>query len=134
MCLWSMIRSTSVCKVSELDMNRTSLRIICAELHAGFHTHPIVALSVATRRTLLATASRDNTVRVWDYHRQISIATYQADNPVNCVALHPWGTDVIISFHESAFTYVVGGNDLIKGQRLAESASGKLPFSEPTLY
>lgn len=84
-----------------------------------------MALSVATRRTLLATASRDNTVRVWDYHSQICIAMYQAANPVMCVALHPWGTDIIISFHESAFTYVVGGNELIKGQRLADSASGK---------
>ena len=63
-------------------------------------------------------------MRVWDYHAQTCVAVYQAANPVKCVALHPWGTDVIISFHESAFTYVVGGNELIKGQRLAESASG----------
>lgn len=93
--------------------------------HAGFHTNAIVALSVATRRTLLATASRDNTVRVWDYHAQVCIAMYQAASPVMGVGLHPWGTDIIISFHESAFTYVVGGSELIKGQRLAESASGK---------
>ena len=65
-------------------------------------------------------------MRVWDYHAQISIAMYQAANPVMCVSLHPWGTDIIISFYESAFTYVVGGNELIKGQRLAESASGKV--------
>jgi hypothetical protein len=93
-------------------------------MHAGFHTAAVVALSVATRRTLLATASRDNTVRIWDYHRQTCRALYQAANPVMCVALHPWGTDCIVAFYESAFTYVVAGDTLIKGQRLPESSAG----------
>lgn len=84
----------------------------------------MTALSVATRRTLLATASDDNTVRVWDYHRQSCQAVHQAAQPVAAVALHPWGTDLIVAHREVAFTYVVAGSELVRGQRLPESAAG----------
>lgn len=90
----------------------------------GFHTGSVIALSVATRRTLLATASDDNTVRVWDYHRQSCRAVHQASQPVAAVALHPWGTDLIVAHREFAFTYVVAGSELVRGQRLPESAAG----------
>lgn len=92
--------------------------------HAGFHTGAVIGLSVATRRTLLATASEDNTVRVWDYHRQSCQAVHQAAHPVAAVALHPWATDLIVAHREVAFTYVVAGSELVRGQRLPESAAG----------
>eukprot|EP00892_Ulva_mutabilis_P006187 jgi/Ulvmu1/3940/UM018_0163.1 len=94
------------------------------ECMPGFHTGAVISLSVATRRTLLASASDDNTVRVWDYHRQSCRAVHQPAQPVAAVALHPWGTDLIIAHREFAFTYVVAGSELVRGHRLPESAAG----------
>jgi hypothetical protein len=94
------------------------------ECSVGFHTSAILSISVATRRTLLATASRDNTVRVWDYHRLVCRVSHQASDPVKVVALHPWGTELVLAVYDGAHTYVIAGDALVRGQRLTESTAG----------
>jgi WD40 repeat protein len=92
-------------------------------LCAGFHKAAVLCVSAAMRRPLLATASADNTVRVWDYQRMACATTFQASHPISTLAVHPWGTEMVISYRESAHTYVIA-NELIAGQRLEASNDG----------
>jgi WD40 repeat protein len=90
---------------------------------AGFHTQSILCISAATRRPLIASASKDNTVRIWDYRRQVCITCYQATHPITSLSLHPWGTEMVIASRERAHAYVIA-NELICGQRLESSQGG----------
>ena len=90
---------------------------------AGFHKQGIICVSAAARRPLLATASTDNTVRVWDYQKMTCATTFQATHPLATIAVHPWGTEMVVAYRESAHTYVIA-NELIAGQRLAASNDG----------
>ena len=94
-------------------------RVLCA----GFHKSAVLCVSAAMRRPLIATASKDNTVRIWDYQRMACITTLQATHPLATLAVHPWGTEMVISFRDSAHTYVIA-NELIAGQRLEQSQDG----------
>jgi WD40 repeat protein len=78
---------------------------------------------MAMRKPLLATASHDNTVRIFDAVRQVSFTSFQAASPVTAVAMHPWGTEMVISTRQCAHSYIIA-NELLSGQQLASSEGG----------
>ena len=94
-----------------------------AESGAGFHAGAITSLSAASRRPLLATASKDHTVCIWDFRRQLCLTAMQATHPVTALAVHPWGTEMVIATRDSAHAHVIA-NELIVGERLADSSGG----------
>ena len=92
----------------------------------------MVCLSVATRRPLVATASADGTVRVYDAVRQVCLACLQLRSPVTAVAMHPWGTELVVATKEGAHSYVIA-NELLRGHRLDGAVGGfsRCMYSRP---
>lgn len=80
-------------------------------------------MATAVRKTLLVTASADNTVRVWDYSKCECVTVYQGRHPPLLVAMHPWGAELIICYKGHAHVYVIA-SDLIEGARLQSPGGG----------
>lgn len=120
---------------SAMGAARCRACVHCASVlaqHAGYHTDAVVCLSVATRRPLVVTAGADRTVRVFDAARQVCLACLQLRSPVTAVAMHPWGTELVVATKEGAHSYVIA-NELLCGHRLDGAVGGfsRCMYSRP---
>jgi WD40 repeat protein len=80
-------------------------------------------MASAVRKTLLVTASTDNTVRVWDYSKCTCVTCFQGQYPPLVVAMHPWGAEMIIGYKGHTHVYTIA-NELIEGVRLHSPGGG----------
>lgn len=50
---------------TESNKNNVKLSLDCINLH--YHSGPIVGMDVCIRKPLIATASKDKTIKIWNY-------------------------------------------------------------------
>ena len=63
-----------------------------------FHSGPVNGLDICLKKTIMASCSSDNTVRVWNYMtRTLEICECYIDEPIS-VAFHPSGLHLVIGF------------------------------------
>ncbi len=63
-----------------------------------FHSGVINGMDICLKKTLMATCSSDNTVRIWNYQtRTLEICETYLDEPIS-VAFHPSGLHLVIGF------------------------------------
>jgi WD40 repeat protein len=63
-----------------------------------FHSGTINGLDVCLKKTLIASCSSDNTVRIWNYStKQLEICEVYMDEPMS-VAFHPSGLHLVVGF------------------------------------
>lgn len=66
--------------------------VICS-----FHQQAITGMDVCVRKQLIATCSRDRTIRIWNYATKTLEISYPASEECNAVAFHPSGFHIIVA-------------------------------------
>jgi WD40 repeat protein len=85
---------------------------------AGFHTKRVHTISRAITKSLLASCSEDNTVKLWNYYENDSctksgVLTYSfPDEPLG-VSIHPCGHFLAVSFSYGFKIFAVVGEDFV---------------------
>lgn len=81
---------------SEYEENENAQGL--ALLSQSFHHAAVTDLSVATRKSLVATCSDDGSLRIWNYIKNsLELVKYFIEKPLS-IALHPSGLHVLVSF------------------------------------
>lgn len=52
------------------DTNKQTLKLHLDQTNLHFHSGPIVGMDVCTRKPLIATASKDKTIKIWNYEEK----------------------------------------------------------------
>ena len=80
---------------------------------SGAHSGAVTAMASAVSKPLLVSCGEDRTVRVWDYRSwTCQLVSVQNEQP-QCMALHPDGMQLLLSFRERLRAYHIGISDLI---------------------
>jgi len=71
-----------------------------SQLTMEYHTNGISALDVCARKSLIATCSKDHTLRIWNYieHNVELIKYFQEE--AYCLSIHPSGLYIIVGFND----------------------------------
>ncbi|MEW5297651.1 MAG: hypothetical protein WDW36_000847 [Sanguina aurantia] len=94
-------------------------------LFPSVHDGPIIGASLAIKRDVLATASRDLTVRVWQYNPLRLVVTHMCHNTPTAIGLDPWGREMVVCYVDSVRFYdVVEGMVLENGELRGGGGSG----------
>ena len=63
-----------------------------------FHTDKITGLDICIRKNLIATCSKDKTVRIWNYSDMSLEAMKEFEEQAYGLAFHPGGYQIIVGF------------------------------------
>ena len=91
--------------MKESDNNFTVLPI-------GFHGDSINGMDVCIQKTIVATASADRSLRIWNYAKSTVELYREFNEEVLCVALHPNGMHVILGFRYRLAMFNILSDDL----------------------
>ncbi|XP_058249353.1 cilia- and flagella-associated protein 57-like [Hemibagrus wyckioides] len=76
------------------ESNKANFKFLFHSLHAESITH----LSVCLSKLLVATCSKDNSVRVWNYETRSLELYKEFPEDLYCMALHPNGHSILVGF------------------------------------
>lgn len=66
-----------------------------------FHTKEVTGLDVCIRKQLIATCSKDQTVRIWNYEkRTMEIMSHSMGDECYAIAFHPSGLHLIVALQD----------------------------------
>ncbi|XP_056146428.1 cilia- and flagella-associated protein 57-like [Lampris incognitus] len=69
-------------------------------LSCSFHSKPITGLSICIRKPLIATSSRDHSVRIWNFETNVLELYKEFQEEAYSVALHPSGLFILVGFSD----------------------------------
>jgi len=88
--------------MNEMDENNDSddNHYLYSQLTQSYHTGGISAMDVCARKSLIATCSKDHTLRIWNYidHNVELIKYFQEE--AYCLSIHPSGLYIIVGFND----------------------------------
>ncbi|KAG4096896.1 WD40 repeat-like protein [Neocallimastix lanati (nom. inval.)] len=86
--------------MNDMDNNDSDNHSLFSQLSLPYHTGGILALDVCARKSLIATCSKDHTLRIWNYiDNSIELIKYYQEEAF-CLSIHPSGLYIIVGFND----------------------------------
>ncbi|KAL6588697.1 WD40 repeat-like protein [Neocallimastix sp. 'constans'] len=80
--------------------NDSDNNLLFSQLSLSFHTGGILALDICARKSLIATCSKDHTLRIWNYiEKNLELVKYYQEEAY-CLSIHPSGLYIIVGFND----------------------------------
>jgi len=98
-------------------------------VHCCFHTQEITGLDICVRKQLIATCSKDRTVKIWNYVNKTLEITYQLQEDALSVAFHPSGFHLIVAIQDKILLLNVLSKSLHQFKSLQIKGCREVQFS-----
>eukprot|EP01012_Entosiphon_sulcatum_P014150 TRINITY_DN1923_c0_g1_i1.p1 TRINITY_DN1923_c0_g1~~TRINITY_DN1923_c0_g1_i1.p1 ORF type:complete len:1205 (+),score=349.53 TRINITY_DN1923_c0_g1_i1:90-3704(+) len=122
-----------VLNLSNADFSKAEDAIF-EPLAQQFHSAPITGLSTCIRKPLVATCSKDKTIRIWNYidHTLEIIKSFPTE--ANSIAMHPSGLHVLVGFSDKLRFMNLYGDDIREFKSFPIRACPECKFSNGGQY
>ena len=77
-----------------------------------FHSAPITGLDTCVRKPLVATCSRDRSIKVWNYVEHTLEMSRIFHTEATCIAMHPSGLHILVGFSDKLRFMNLYGDDI----------------------
>lgn len=101
----------------------------------GYHEGAVLAASMAVHRSILATVSLDNTLRIWNFEtlKCELVHRFRNDDPID-LGVHPNGFQVVVSFKEKIKLFNILLDKLKLYRETPAKSCKEVTFSEAGKY
>ena len=79
---------------------KDNVRANLEQVGLHFHSGPIVALDLCIRKPLIATASKDKTIKIWNYEDKTVETPKSEAEAASSLSLHPSGLHIVVAYSD----------------------------------
>ena len=114
----------------KIGVNRKPQELIC-----NFHSKEIIGMDICVRKPLIATCSKDNTIRLWNYtERKLELKFKSPEiNPLS-LAFHPSGLHLVVGCADKLYIMNVYFDTLKTAQEITIKQFREVAFSHGGQY
>lgn len=79
---------------------KDNVRAQLEQVNLHFHSGPIVAMDLCIRKPLIATASKDKTIKIWNYEDRTVETPKSEAEAASSLSLHPSGLHLVVAYSD----------------------------------
>eukprot|EP00668_Euglena_longa_P029544 GGOE01036896.1.p1 GENE.GGOE01036896.1~~GGOE01036896.1.p1 ORF type:complete len:1223 (+),score=435.55 GGOE01036896.1:45-3713(+) len=133
LCLTSSNNQIFVLNLSNADFSKAEDAIF-EPLSQSFHSAPITGLDICIRKPLVASCSKDKTVRIWNYLDHTVDIVKAFPTEANSIALHPSGLHILVGFSDKLRFMNLYGDDIREFRNFPIRSCPECKFSNGGQY
>jgi cilia- and flagella-associated protein 57 len=79
---------------------KDNVRAHLEQVNLHFHSAPIVAMDACVRKPIIVTASKDKTIKIWNYEDRTVETPKSEAEAASSLSLHPSGLHLVIAYSD----------------------------------
>jgi cilia- and flagella-associated protein 57 len=82
------------------ESNKNGVKLALDPINLHYHSGAIVGMDICTRKPLIATASKDKTIKIWNYEDRTVETPKSEAEAASCLSFHPSGLHLAIAYSD----------------------------------